>query len=169
MDETQRSGRFNCRDKGLELLADPVLVEDISFSKILTKEQDERNKKKDFTFTVDPARIEANQDALFQEFRRGNSSPKDSETLAKQAAHSMSGIALWPRLILNDDIIIDSRGYGDGAHQRSHWQTVLPIMSDRPIGNLNGGEKITISCDFMLPTDVLKPAKYSINGNVKYA
>lgn len=160
--------RFNCRDKGLELLSDPVLVEDISFSQILTKEQDERNKQKSITFTVDADRMEENQKALFQEFRRGNSSAKDSEVLARKTAHSMSGIALWPRIILNDDIIIDSRAYGDGAHQRSHWQTVLPIVNDRPIENLNGGEKIVASVEFELPENILKPPKYSIKGSVNF-
>ena len=90
------------------------------------------------TFKVDVDRMKENQIALYQEFRRGNSSAKDSEELAKRTAHSLSGIALWPRIILNENIIIDSRGYGDGSHQRSHWQTVLPIVNDRPIENLSG-------------------------------
>lgn len=160
--------RFNCRDKGLELLSDPVLVEDLSFAQILTKEQDVRNQKKEITFTVDGDRVKENQIALYQEFRRGNSSAKDSEVLANKSAHSMSGIALWPRIILNENIIIDSRGYGDGSHQRSHWQTVLPIVNDRPIENLNGGDEIVASFDFDLPDEILKPAKYSITGSVKY-
>ena len=160
--------RFNCRDKGLELLSDPVLVEDISFSQIMTKQQDERNKQKSITFTVDAERMEENQKALYQEFRRGNSSAKDSEVMARKTAHSMSGIALWPRIILNDDIIIDSRAYGDGAHQRSHWQTVLPIANDRPIENLKGGEMIVASVEFELPEDIFKSPKYSIKGSVNY-
>jgi hypothetical protein len=160
--------RFNCRDKGLELLSNPVMVEDISFAQILTKEQDERNQKRDFTFTTDAKRIAENQVAFYQEFKRGNSSDQDSQRLARESAHSMTGIALWPRIILDDTVVIDSRHFGDGAHQRSHWQSVLPIMSDRPIGNINGGEQISISCDFTLPTDILKPPSYSIQGKVNY-
>ena len=160
--------RFNCRDKGLGLLANPLLVEDISFSQILTKEQDDRNAKKTFTFTVDPQRMEENQLSFYQEFIRGNSTPADSDDLARRTAHSFSGVALWSRIILDDSIIIDSRGYGDGSYQRSHWQTVLPIMSPRPIGNLNGGEKIAATCDFTLPDNILKPPSYSIRGNVQF-
>ena len=156
--------RFNCRDKGLELLSDPQIVEDISFSNILK----DKNEKKDYSFTVDLERIEENQVALFQEFRRGKSPVNESEVLAKETAHSMSGIALWPRIFLDDTIIIDSRRYPDGGQRQSHWQTVLPIMAERPIGNLNGGEEITISCDFRLSTNVLKPPSYSIQGEVKY-
>ena len=158
--------RFNCRDNGLQLLSDPVLIEDISFAQI--KDESELIEKKDIQFTVNKERIEDNQAALFQEFRRGKSSVSDSELLAKQTAHSLSGIAMWPRIFLDESTIIDSRHFRDGGHQRSHWQTVLPIMAGRPIGGLNGGENISISYEFKLPTDVLKPPTYTIQGQVKY-
>ena len=160
--------RFNCRDKGLGLLADPVLVEDISFAQILSKEQNERNQKREISFKVDAERMEENQMEFFKEFRRGNSSPKDSEVYADKTAHSMTGIALWPRIILDDSIVIDSRRFGDGGHQKSHWQSVLPIMNSRPIGNLKGGEQISVTCDFTVPESILTPPSYSIKGNVKY-
>jgi protein arginine N-methyltransferase 1 len=162
--------RFNCRDRGLALLSDPVLVEDVSFANILSKEQQDNanNKKRDFTFTVDVERMEDNKESFYDEFRRGNSSPMDSELLATRTAHSLSGIALWPRLVLDDTTIVDSRHFGDGSHQRSHWQTVLPIMSDRPIENLVGGEKVDITCDFHLPVDIFKPPAYSIRGALQY-
>ena len=159
--------RFNCRDKGLGLLSDPVLVEDIVFSKVFSKAQDERIQK-DFRFTVDRERIEDNQVEFFQEFRRGKSSVSDSETLAVQTAHSFSGIALWPRIILDDLTVINSRRFQDGGRQRSHWQTVLPIMTGRPIPGISGGEEISISCDFSLPSNILKPPSYSIEGQIKY-
>jgi protein arginine N-methyltransferase 1 len=162
--------RFNCRDRGLALLSDPVLVEDVSFANILSKEQQDNanNKKRDFTFTVDVERMEDNTEALYDEFRRGNSSPIDSELLATRTAHSLSGIALWPRLVLDDTTTVDSRHFGDGSHQKSHWQTVLPIMSDRPVENLVGGEKVHITCEFNLPVDIFKPPAYSIRGALQY-
>jgi PRMT5 arginine-N-methyltransferase len=160
--------RFNCRDQGLELLSDPLLVEDISFANIFSQEQGKRNKRKEFTFTIDAERIKMNTMTLYDVFRRGNSSVRDSEILALKTAHSMSGVALWPRLLLDDTIVVDSRHYEDGAHQRSHWQTVLPIMSDRPVSNLQGGERVNIACDFSLPVDILKPPVYSIRGSLQY-
>lgn len=161
--------RFNCRDPGLQLLADPVLVEDVSFNSILSKGQDDlMSMTRDITFTIDAKRMEQNQPLLYDEFRRGNSSPADSERLASETAHSLSGIALWPRLILGDDILIDSRAYQTGAPQRSHWQTVLPIMSARPVGGLTGGEKVVVSLSFDVPRAVTKPPTYAIEGRVDY-
>jgi len=111
---------------------------------------------------------------LYDEFIRGRSSVLDSERLAQETSTSLSGIAMWPRLYLADDndneFIISSREYPLGGHQRSHWQTVLPIVSGRPIGNLKGGEEIVVDFQFDVPADdILKPATYQIAGNVKYA
>jgi SAM-dependent methyltransferase len=161
--------RFNCRDKGLELLSDPVLVEDVVFADILSKAQDVRNNKKELTFTVDLDRIDDNALSLYDEFRRdGRSNVRDSEILAYKTAHSFSGVACWPRIFLNDDLIVNSRSYPHGDHQQSHWQSVLPIMSGRPIGDLKGGERIQVSLDFKLPTDVQVSPKYHMNGVINY-
>jgi len=161
--------RFNCRDPGLQLLADPVLVEDLSFCSILSKAQDDlMNKQQDLAFIIDAKRMEQNQPLLYDEFRRGNSSPAESERLASETAHSLSGIALWPRLFLGDDIMIDSRGYPSGTPQRSHWQTVLPIMSGRPVGGLIGGEKVVVALNFDVPKSVTKSSKYSMDGRVEF-
>jgi hypothetical protein len=171
--------RFSCRDRGLELLADPVLVEDISFCDIIIRNRNKAATNNnsvvgtqnniEVTFTVDAARMKENEGFLFDEFRRGKSSVADSERLAATTAHSLSGIGLWPRLYLSDSIVIDSRRYGDGAHQGSHWQTVLPIVSPRPVGGLKGGEKVKVAFDFNLPDDVTKPPSYSIQGTVQYS
>eukprot|EP00977_Amphora_coffeiformis_P009617 scaffold2215_cov162-Amphora_coffeaeformis.AAC.15 len=160
--------RFNCRDKGLELLSDPVLVEDIDFADIFSPAQAQRNAKKELTFTVDPDRIDENTLSLFDEFRRDKrTSVKESEILAYQTARSFTGIASWPRLILGDRLVVDSRKYLTGDHQRSHWQTVLPIMAERPIGGLKGTEKIKVSVDFTLPEDVTISSRYRMEGVVE--
>jgi len=163
--------RFNCRDEGLQLLADPVLVEDFAFADIQLQSKSKSDvKHQETVFTVDPKRVKENYDPLYDEFRRGNSSPNDSARLAEQTSTSFSGIALWPRLFLgvsDDKFVIDSRSYPTGDHQRSHWQTVLPIMASRPIGELQGGEKIAVSFDFNVPAVVTQPPKVSkmYNGN----
>jgi len=165
--------RFNCRDEGLQLLSNPVVVEDVSFADIMTYKQEQQKKKNVVTYTVDAKRIEANYNPLFAEFRRGQSSVSESNDLAASASTTFSGIAMWPRLFLSsknekDDVIINSRGYPLGDHQRSHWQTVLPIMADRPVGKLVGGETITVDFDFDVPTTTItQPAKYSIIGTIE--
>ena len=181
--------RFSCQDRGLGLLADPQLVEDIAFADIMNtnKQQPQSTavtvpQKYQLSFTVDAARMEINQKLLFDEFRRGKSSVTDSQRLAHETAHSVTGIALWPRLTLTngrkagDDgsnsfppIVVDSRHYGDGGYQSSHWQTVLPIMAARPVGGLQGGEKVNVQFDFNLPGDnVDQSPSYSIQGTVNY-
>ena len=160
--------RFNCRDQGLQLLSDPVLVEDLSFVDLLSAGNGpEKIIQKDFTFYVDSDRMDENTLELFEEFRRGKSSVRDSEILAYATGHSFSGIALWPRLILDDSAVVDSRHFGDGGHQRSHWQTVLPIMCSRPVGELKGGERIRIHTDFRLSDKVTVPPHYSITGQIE--
>lgn len=150
--------RFNCRDEGLQLLSDPVLVEDISFADIGKGFQ-----KKQTTFTVDGSRVESNIKKFNEEFKRGR--VEEADKLSVTTANSVSGIALWPRLILDDTVDINSRHYPDGGHQKSHWQTVLPIMSAEPVA-VKGGDQITVSFDFDVPSEVTKPCSYKISGNV---
>lgn len=155
--------RFSCRDEGLQLLSEPQLVEDVSFANLGSSTT---NNKTPFTFIMDETKMEANQGALEQEFQMGKLSKSEAMERAKDTSHSVSGIAFWPRLILSDSIIVNSRQYPNGNHQRSHWQTVLPIMSNRPIGNLKTGDSIQVNFDFITPESVSKPPKYTVSGKV---
>mmetsp|Transcript_6850 Transcript_6850/g.7892 ORF Transcript_6850/g.7892 Transcript_6850/m.7892 type:complete len:82 (+) Transcript_6850:434-679(+) len=71
--------------------------------------------------------------------------------MAQRTGKSFTGVALWPRLILDADgnIDVNSRQYPSGKHQKSHWQTVLPIMNDVPI-DVKGGDEIEVTFDFSL-------------------
>lgn len=151
--------RFNCRDEGLQLLSDPVLIEDINFANPMTR------KKKDVTYTIDGKRVERNVQAFRGEFARGRLPNEDIEKLSVATAHSFSGIALWPRLLLESSTEINSRQYPKGGHQKSHWQTVLPIMSDTPV-DLKSGDEVNVTFDFDVSEKVTEPAKYRISGNV---
>ena len=59
--------------------------------------------------------------------------------LVSDVALSLSGLACWPRLVLDEGtedeppIIIESRGEM-GEPRPSHWQTVLPLLSTKPVG-----------------------------------
>ncbi|KAL7427824.1 hypothetical protein ACHAXM_001022 [Skeletonema potamos] len=151
--------RFNCRDEGLQLVSNPVLIEDISFADI-----DKGGfQKKQVTFTVDGERVEKNRIAFLEEFKRGRI--QEAETLSITAANSISGIALWPRLLLDDNVDVNSRNYPDGGHQKSHWQTVLPIMNEIPVP-VKGGDEVCVTFDFSVPTLVTTPPSYKISGSV---
>ncbi len=157
--------RFNCRDEGLQLLSEPVLVEDISFPDMIEFGNKGRLSKEQrrISFTVDGKRIDENVQKFNNEYTRGR--VPDADNLAYVAAHSVSGIALWPRLLLDNDVQINSRHYPDGAHQRSHWQTVLPIMSPEPVA-VNGGDEIIVNFEFDISPEVTTPSSYKISGNV---
>ena len=170
--------RFSCRDEGLQLLSNPQVVEDIVFADILnyeTKGGDAKNKV--LKFNVDDARTKDNTDKLVGELQRNQLGKSEATRLAISTGSSFSGIALWPRLILSESdtgdnsITISSRQYPNGGHQRSHWQTVLPIMQDRPVP-VQGGDVIQVTTRFEVPsgasatTDIKTPASYKIDGTV---
>eukprot|EP00986_Skeletonema_menzelii_P010632 scaffold5266_cov138-Skeletonema_menzelii.AAC.4 len=155
--------RFNCRDEGLQLVSDPVLIEDISFADIIARGGGSLQKQ--VTFTVDGERVEKNRVKFLDEFKRGGVRDPDPNTLSTTTANSISGIALWPRLLLDDNVEVNSRHYPDGGHQKSHWQTVLPIMSEVPTP-VKGGDEVSVTFDFTVPTEVTKPCSYKINGSV---
>eukprot|EP00957_Ditylum_brightwellii_P187531 14281363-Ditylum_brightwellii.AAC.1 len=87
--------------------------------------------------------------------------------MAKSTGQSLSGIALWPRLLLDGDekIQVNSRSYPNGGHQKSHWQTVLPIMAATPV-SIKGGDEVIVNVDFDVPSDVLRPPSYKLDGEV---
>jgi len=170
--------RFSCRDEGLQLLADPQVVEDVVFADILNYERKGGDaKNKILKFSVDEARTKSNTDKLIGELQRNQLGKSEATRLAIETGSSFSGIALWPRLILSEtdvgdnSITISSRQYPNGGHQRSHWQTVLPIMKDRPVP-VQGGDVIQVTTKFEVPsgasaaTDIKTPASYKLDGMV---
>ncbi|KAL7488808.1 hypothetical protein ACHAW6_014406 [Cyclotella cf. meneghiniana] len=153
--------RFNCRDEGLQLLTEPVLIEDISFA----NPNNGQWKIRHVTFKVDDERVAKNEQSFREEFKRGRLPKEEVEALAVTTSHSFSGIALWPRLLLDSSTQVNSRHYPEGGHQKSHWQTVLPIMADTPVA-VRGGDEIRVTFEFDVSDKVTEPARYRISGNV---
>ncbi len=155
--------RFNCRDEGLQLLADPVFIEDVSFADIGSKSTTLKTLK----FIIDGKRVEDNTIAFFEEFRRARLGKKEAEQKAELTGKSLTGIAMWPRLILDGEgaIEVNSRSFPYGGHQKSHWQTVLPIMCDEPVP-IKGGDEVFVDVDFDVSGDVLKPPTYRIEADI---
>ena len=114
-------------------------------------------------------RIKYNEAICLEEYKKGRLAKAQAAELAPKAAHSCTGIAFWPRLMLpgsegSEKYVINSRGHPDDAHPCSHWQTVLPIMGAVPAENIQGGDKIEVTCDFDTPVGVTKARKYSQVG-----
>jgi hypothetical protein len=89
-----------------------------------------------------------------------------------QAARSCTGIAFWPRLFLpgvsgaSDQYVISSRNHPDGFAQKSHWQTVLPIMAATPARGIQGGDKINVVCNFDVPDGAATAPRYRVDAQV---
>ena len=172
--------RFSCRDYALELLDDPQCVEDICFAdidKLAAKANGGGGgggggtMKKQLSYVASGERIQANEATFVEEYKKGQLSKAQVAELAPKAAHSCTGVAFWPRLMLpgSDDAeqyVIDSRGHPDGNQRRSHWQTVLPIMGAEPAVGIQGGDRIEVSCEFDAPAGVTKAPRYSVVADV---
>ena len=183
--------RFNCRDLGLALLDDPQCVEDIYFADIVkndasTKLQQQGTTRR-LSFTASADRMDETTAIFFDEYRRGNQIPQSQASeLAIRAAHSFTGVAFWPRLFLpnnnnqkntssnsfgsdgeNDSWIINSRRHPDGGPQRSHWQTVLPIMGAVPVEGIRGGDRMEVTCTFVTRSDTVAAApRYNVVADI---
>jgi protein arginine N-methyltransferase 1 len=155
--------RVNCRDKTVQLLSNPQMIEDIRFyEKGLPA--DRWQSKEPFSFLMDPARFEKNEKEYLKGLENEEMKPEEKESLAKETANSFSGMAFWPRLILDEagEIVVMSRG-PLGEHQKSHWQTLLALMTPTPVP-VKAGSTLKITERAQLQSDILSAAKYELDG-----
>ena len=126
---------------------------------------------KKLVYKASGKRMDQTERTFLQEFRNGNIPGAEAGRLSASAAHSCTGMAFWPRLLLPgkgeaDEYTIDSRRHPDGGGQRSHWQTVLPIMGSMPAKGLRDGDRIEVTCEFLTPGEVSATPKYSVNADI---
>ncbi len=163
----QEPVRFNCRDAAVQLLSDPQLAEDISFSSLdFPPPGPYRPTEGRLDFQVSESRLRTNSEVYYKELKKAGSTESDATSTANSLSRSLSGIAFWPRLILDTsgDITVESRAQLGGA-QKSHWQTVLAITSDRPV-EVGEGDVIQVDFREVLGKEVDEPPKYDIKGEV---
>lgn len=88
----------------------------------------------------------------------------DAEEISAGVAKGFSGLAMWPRLILDPEgeIVVEARAPGGGP-QRSHWQTVLPLMTRAPLP-VSAGDTIEVSGSANFGDG--KPAEYSLHADI---
>eukprot|EP00933_Yihiella_yeosuensis_P042872 TRINITY_DN37535_c0_g1_i1.p1 TRINITY_DN37535_c0_g1~~TRINITY_DN37535_c0_g1_i1.p1 ORF type:complete len:472 (-),score=94.48 TRINITY_DN37535_c0_g1_i1:135-1550(-) len=162
--------RVNSRDKTMQLLSDPQLIEDIPFYSptLPNPGRWEPLGKEGKTFIFDQKRLEANEaeykTALIKEDR--NIKPEEATKLAHDAAYSFSGMAFWPKLTLDTEgkIVVESRG-PMGEHQKSHWPTVLALMSPRQVP-IEAGDSYVIKEAVELNRDIIGPSRYTLDGEL---
>mmetsp|Transcript_91405 Transcript_91405/g.295685 ORF Transcript_91405/g.295685 Transcript_91405/m.295685 type:complete len:449 (+) Transcript_91405:64-1410(+) len=154
--------RLNCRDETLQLLAEPQMIEDIQFSSPSLPAPGAW-KQNPWTFKVTSERLEANNKKYFNALVKEPMKEDEAAPIAKETAYSFSGIAFWPKLILNTagTIVVESRG-PNGEHQKSHWQTLMSLVTPIPVP-IKAGDSIVLTEQVDLQRDILSPGKYDLN------
>ena len=71
---------------------------------------------------------------------------------------------MWPRLELDEEVVVDARGPG-GEHAESSWPLLLPLLSERPLAAAPG-TALTVSLGVELSNAVEAPPRYSLNAVV---
>mmetsp|Transcript_15308 Transcript_15308/g.45887 ORF Transcript_15308/g.45887 Transcript_15308/m.45887 type:complete len:429 (-) Transcript_15308:74-1360(-) len=163
-DPTAPCLRIPSEDATLRMLADPLLVEDIRFAgdAPANGSVDEA-----LAWRVDPDRVAANE-AHFRAILEPNREAVeedglDVERLARDVSRSLSGIALWPRIVFDEagTHVYDTRG-PTGEQQLSHWPTVLPPLAPRPLPVAPGAVVTATWSTDLRDGQVSTPIRYSL-------
>jgi len=82
--------------------------------------------------------------------------------VSAEVATSLTGVGMWPRLLLDEARVVESRG-ADGAPRESHWQTVLPLMSAVPVLDpVAPGEVFALEATILLGGAIDEPVRYEL-------
>jgi len=160
----KRPPRIFCVDNNLQLLAPPALLEDIDFADPHLPTSGTVHAAA-ITFEVTNERLAGNERAYFQNLCLEGADKAEAAELAIAVARSFSGVALWPRLVLDvkGDILVEARGPA-GEPRESSWQTLLPIVSERPLP-VSAGDCVEVNLAVELGEEVAKAPRYVLAGN----
>jgi len=154
-------------ESGLQLLAKPQPVEHIAFHRSLPEPG-----RWDATPAHEPLIFElcgdciANSEACYASVLAMERVPMArAAPLAYAMARSLSGLALWPRIQLDEagELFIDAREL-----RGSHWQTVLPLLAPRPMRVAVGDMLHSVSLTITVPHAVDEPINYSLAGILEH-
>ena len=161
--------RLNCRDETLQLLAEPQLIEDVGFADPKLARPGPWAPSPTgapLRFAVSAERIASAEKVYRDELTREGAKGDEVERLAVGASRSLSGLAMWPRLVLDPagSIVCESRG-PRGEPQKSHWQTVLPLLSARPVP-VAADQVVTVDAAVQLGGRVDEPPVYDLTAQI---
>ena len=117
-------------------------------------------------FPIQGDRVSAAEQVYREELVREGAKSSEAERVAPGAARALSGVALWPRLVLDPagKYVCESRG-PRGESQKSHWQTVLPLLAPRPV-QVASTSVVELDATVTLGAAVDEPAKYDLRARV---
>jgi hypothetical protein len=173
-DTTASLVRLECSSPWLAPLATPQLWEDFAFGgedqsfgpglHALTPPLD---------FCVTAATIAANGQLYAKQLELNGMDTDRAAKMAQTTACSLSGVACWPRLVLDEGgedeggkpIIVESRGMS-GEARYSHWQTVLLLLSTKPTC-MHAGDVITVQSEIEIGAEVDTPPRYTMRASIE--
>ena len=86
---------------------------------------------------------------------------------AAQVGSSMSGIGLWPRLIMDDEdkLKVETRG-SDGSPRKSCWELVFPLLCSSP-ESVAPGDNLRVDATITLGASVDDPVTYDLQACIE--
>lgn len=154
--------RFSCSYQALQPLAAPELAEDIRVAEELSPGSTDSK----LSFQITEEFLQSAADAYVDMLTKGGLGLEDARGLACELATSLSGVGFWPRLYLDPEekIVVEARG-SKGEHSRSHWQTVMPLLSDRAM-RVGPGDVVDMELRVQLGEALDMPPQYSFEGKL---
>jgi hypothetical protein len=158
--------RPECDDETLWLLASPRVLEDVRLTDpaALLSAGTHQLTPSPVEFTVEAARLATAEAELSTGLAAEGALAADAKAFARIAARSLSGVAMWPRLELDAEVVVDARGPG-GEHAESSWPLLLPLLGDRPVA-IAPTAAVTVSLGVELSDTVEVPPCYSLDAVV---
>jgi len=156
--------RLNCQDTTLTLMDEPQVFEDFRYNDSALLSAGRWTPPTDLVFKVSGKKLAENTQLYVRNLGFDGVSYSDAKLVSSSVARGFSGIALWPRLVLDaeEKLVVEARG-PRGEAQKSHWQTVLPLMTAAPLP-LAVGDTIVVNGSAQF--DGIKPPVYTINANI---
>ena len=156
--------RFACSSRAIHALSPPQRLECIRLNEPLPLPGSRLQASLAFELCAERMRVAAEEceAALLP----AAPSAAAAAAVAAQVAHSISGVGLWPRLVMDatGTLVVESRG-ADGSAQPSHWQTVLPLLCTAPL-RVDAGDVLRVQATVDLGRAVNAPVEYALEAEL---
>ena len=143
--------RLSPSNPALRMLAPPALLEEVCFADPDLPHRGNQPADGEASFTISEEALAASEAALEALLLEQGGDDEQARSFAAAAGRSLSGVAVWPRLLLDDDDarIVQARGdmgehivqplttplttAASGASLSTSWWTLLPMVAPRPL------------------------------------
>lgn len=86
--------------------------------------------------------------------------------VSAEVGSSVSGIGLWPRLVMDDDasLVVETRA-ADGSPRKSCWEMVVPLLCGTP-ERVAAGDTFQVNATVTIGKAIDDPVQYSLQARV---